>query len=228
MEDNRNLNKAYVQFGNTDYADTIPIAPSSACLAPSSAGLVPSSAGIAPALDSPASTRESASAHLAPSPGPVYLEGRLVLSLSFQHEETEAAATGNELCCQEPAKGELIVHNTVSLPEERELIVHDKAILDPPRRNPVRCESINLSPIENDEVVLESYRLWDETIDNWYEDDLVVLRFEHADVVMRLDPIPTAIWAGELDTRARVIPVPDLDLAGLHAKETCDLCWKRT
>lgn len=110
---------------------------------------------------------------LAPSTGPVYLEGRLVLSLSFQGEAPD------------------------------------------------------LGPIENDEVVLENYRLWDELAESWYEEELAVLRFEHADVVMRLGPKPTAIWTGELDTHARVVLVPDLDTAGFMANQACDLCWKR-
>lgn len=125
-----------VQFGSTQYADSVPKA-------------------------------------LAPSPGPVYLEGRLVLSLSFQGQET------------------------------------------------------NLVPIADDEVVLENYRLFDELSSTWYKDELAVLRFEHADVVMRLDPTPTAIWSGSLDTQARVVLVPDFDSAGFTTNQTCDLCWKR-
>lgn len=113
------------------------------------------------------------STHLAPSAGPVYLEGRLVLSLSFQGEQP------------------------------------------------------NLEPIENDEVVLENYRLWDDLSNSWHEHNLAVLRFEHADVVMRLDPSPKAIWAGALDTHARVVLVPDLDIAGFNTNQTCDLHWKR-
>lgn len=111
---------------------------------------------------------------LAPSSGPVYLEGRLVLSLSFQG-------------CQP-----------------------------------------KLDAIENDDMVLESYRLWDELSKSWHEDDLGVLRFENADVVMRLEPRPTAVWTGELDTHARVILVPDLDAEGFQVNQACDLCWKRT
>ena len=112
--------------------------------------------------------------YLSPSSGPVYLEGRLVLSLSF--------------------KG------------------------TPPR----------LESIKDDDVALESYRLWDEMGERWHEDDLAVLRFEHTDVVMRLEPTPTAIWSGKLDTHARVVLVPDLDKAGFLENQTCDLCWKRT
>lgn len=109
----------------------------------------------------------------APSSGPVYLEGRLVLSLSFQGEEP------------------------------------------------------NLAPIENDERVLENYRLWNDVTESWHDDDLAVLRFEHADVVMRLEPKPTAIWSGSLDTHARVVLVPDLDMQGMRENQSCDLCWKR-
>ena len=129
--------RANAQFGNTEFADSIP-------------------------------------RYLQPSSGPVYLEGRLVLSLSFRGM--------------------------------------------PPR----------LDLIENDDVVLESYRLWDEMSESWHEDDLAVLRFEHGDVVMRLEPTPTAIWSGELDTHARVILVPDLDTNGFQENQTCDLCWRKT
>ena len=110
---------------------------------------------------------------IAPSSGPVYLEGRLVLSLSFQGM--------------------------------------------PPR----------LDLVENDNMVLENFRLWDDLTNNWHEEGLAVLRFEHGDVVMRLEPRPTAIWSGELDTRARVIIMPDLDAAGFQANQQYDLCWKR-
>ena len=127
---------ANVQFGSTDYADTVP-------------------------------------SHLSPSSGPFYLEGRLVLSLSFQ-----SAPTGQDL-------------------------------------------------LRNDGTALESYRLWDERNETWHESALAVQRFEHADVVMRLEPEPVAIWSGQLDTHARVIPVPDLDAEGLRANEPLDLCWKR-
>ena len=112
--------------------------------------------------------------NIAPSSGPVYLEGRLVLSLSFQGM--------------------------------------------PPR----------LDLVENDNMVLENFRLWDDLTNTWYEDGLAVLRFEHGDVVMRLEPKPTAIWSGDVDTRARVIMVPDLDEAGFKANQQYDLCWKRT
>lgn len=129
--------KAHIQFGSTEYADTIPSV-------------------------------------LAPSSGPVYLEGRLVLSLSFQGIA--------------------------------------------PR----------LDAIEDDDIVLESYRLWDDLAGNWYEDELAVLRFGNTDVVMRLDPKPTAVWTGALNIHARVIQVPDLDTEGFLANQSYDLCWKRT
>ena len=110
---------------------------------------------------------------LSPSPGPVYMEGRLVLSLSFQGGQAD------------------------------------------------------LEPIADDDLVLENYRLWDELSAAWHTDDLAILRFEHADVVMRLEPSPAPVWAGAVDTRARVILVPDLDSKGLAANQTVDLRWKR-
>lgn len=137
MSKTHKRNETNVQFGSTEYADSVP------------KGLTPSS-------------------------GPVYLEGRLVLSLSFQGEAP------------------------------------------------------NLEPIANDEVVLENYRLWDDLADTWFEQELAVLRFEHADVVMRLDPRPVAIWSGVLDTQARVVLVPDFDAAGFKVNQAYDLCWKRT
>ena len=110
---------------------------------------------------------------LAPSTGPVYMEGRLVLSLSFQGGQAD------------------------------------------------------LAPIEDDEIVLENYRLWDDLACTWHAAQLAVLRFESADVVMRLEPRPTPVWAGAVDTRARVILVPDLDARGLAINEEVDLRWKR-
>lgn len=130
------LANSNIQFGTTDFADSVPD-----CLAPSS--------------------------------GPVYLEGRLVLSLSFQGSKAD------------------------------------------------------LESIVDDDIVLENYRLWDDRANTWHSDDLAVLRFEHADVVMRLDPEPLAIWAGSLDTHARVVLVPDLDRAGLKTNQAVDLRWRR-
>ncbi len=108
------------------------------------------------------------------SNGPVYLEGRLVLSLSFQG-----------------------------------------------------ASPINLDLIADDDIVLENYRLWDDAANAWHAPDLAVLRFEHADVVMRLEPTPMPVWAGALDTHKRVVPVPDLDGSGLEANSRVDLRWKR-
>ena len=110
---------------------------------------------------------------LRPSAGPVYLEGRLVLSLSFQSRQPDLAL------------------------------------------------------IEDQERVIENYRLWDDASDSWYDEGLAVLRFEQADVVMRLEPVPRAVWSGALDTHARVVLVPDLDAAGFEANQACDLRWKR-
>ena len=111
--------------------------------------------------------------HLVPSPGPVYLEGRLVLSLSFQIDTTDA------------------------------------------------------QPISKEDKPLERYLLWDDLTDAWHDDGLQVLRFEQTDVVVRLHPQPTTLWEGAVDTRARVIPEPDFDEAGMAANQCCDLRWKR-
>ena len=108
---------------------------------------------------------------LAAQDGPVYLEGRLVLSLSFQ---------GGPADVQTDDAGEL----------------------------------------------LERYRLWDELAERWHN-GLEVLRFEMTDVVVCLGPKPAVLWQGAIDTRARVIPLPDLDGAGMAANRECDLCWRR-
>ncbi|MBQ9043201.1 MAG: hypothetical protein IJ111_10370 [Eggerthellaceae bacterium] len=108
---------------------------------------------------------------LVPQDGPVYLEGRLVLSLSFQGEPAD-----------------------------------------------VRTEDAG--------DLVERYRLWDDLSDEWHG-GLEVLRFERTDVVVRLGPKPAVLWQGAIDTRARVIPEPDLDGAGMAANRECDLCWRR-
>ena len=108
---------------------------------------------------------------IAPSAGPVYLEGRLVLSLSFR---------GGPKDMQAKDAGELI----------------------------------------------ERYRLWDDLAGAWHDCDLEVLRFEQADVVVRAGLDPAILWSGALDTRARVMPVPDLDGEGMAANGACDLRWK--
>ena len=108
---------------------------------------------------------------LVPDDGPVYIEGRLVLSLSFQ---------GGPADVQTEDAGELI----------------------------------------------ERYRLWDDLAGEWHG-GLEVLRFEWADVVVCLGPKPAVLWQGAVDTRARAVPVPDLDDAGMAANRECDLCWKR-
>ena len=111
--------------------------------------------------------------HLKPSAGPVYLEGRLVLSLSFREQHPD------------------------------------------------------LDPIKDQDRVIENYRLWDDASDTWYTEGLAVLRFEHTDVVMRLEPMPAALWSGVLDTHARVVLVPDFDDASFKANQAFDLRWKR-
>ena len=106
-----------------------------------------------------------------PSEGPVYLEGRLVLSLSFQGAPANVQTEG---------AGELV----------------------------------------------ERYRLWDEFAEQWHS-GLEVLRFERTDIVVCLGPKPAVLWQGAVDTRARAIPLPDLDDVGMTANQQCDLCWKR-
>ena len=108
---------------------------------------------------------------LVPCDGPVFLEGRLVLSLSFQGGPTDVRAED---------AGELV----------------------------------------------ERLRLWDDMADCWHN-GLEVLRFEMADVVVGPGPDPVVLWQGAVDTHARVIPVPDLDGAGMAANAECDLCWRR-
>lgn len=103
--------------------------------------------------------------------GPVYLEGRLVLSLSFQGEPAD-----------------------VSTEDAGELV--------------------------------ERFRLWDDLIERWHN-GLEVLRFERKDIVVCLGPKPAVLWQGAIDTRARVIPVPDFDDTGMAANRGCDLRWKR-
>ena len=110
----------------------------------------------------------------APSSGPVCLEGRLVLSLSFEDGPTEPTD----------------------------------------------------APPENAGDLIERYRLWDDIGERWH-DDLEVQRFEWKDVVVRPGREPAVLWQGAIDTRARVISVPDLDEAGMTANRACDLRWKR-
>ena len=109
----------------------------------------------------------------APSAGPAYLEGRLVLSLSFKGEP-----------------------DGVELPGETG-------------------------------GFLERYRLWDDLAGEWHNDDLEVLRFERVDIVVRKGLEPSVLWEGAVDTKARVIPVPDLDGEGMDANRGCDLRWRR-
>lgn len=109
----------------------------------------------------------------APDDGPVYLEGRLVLSRSFQ---------GDQVVMQQVPDA----HNA-----------------------------------------LERYRLWDDLAETWHASSLEVLRFEMTDVVVRAGADPVILWEGTVNTQARVVPVPDLDEAGMQTNLECDLCWKR-
>lgn len=108
---------------------------------------------------------------LVPQDGPVYLEGRLVLSLSFQ---------GGPANVRTDDAGDLV----------------------------------------------ERFRLWDDLAGEWY-DGLEVVRFERTDVVVCLGPKPAVLWQGAVDTRACVIPEPDLDEDGIAANRKCDLRWRR-
>ena len=110
---------------------------------------------------------------LVPSAGPVYLEGRLVLSLSFKGEP-----------------------DGVELPGETG-------------------------------GFLERYRLWDDLAGEWHNDDLEVLRFEQVDAVVRPSSGSSVLGKGTMDTRARVVSVPDLDVEGMAVNAGLDLCWRR-
>lgn len=114
------------------------------------------------------------------SGGPVYLEGRLVLSLSFQGENSNADARESINCCKE--------------------------------RGPL----------------LECYQLWDSLANCWYKDALTIERYENIDVCLRAADETAVLWAGAVDTQAKVILVPDLDTAGFLINQTYDLHWKRT
>lgn len=122
---------------------------------------------------------------LAPSEGPVYLEGRLVLSLSFGGGAPAAPSAAQ---------------------------AHLSAT----------CEDL-----ARDGALVERYRLWDDLAGAWHGDDLEVLRLEECDLVLRTVPQPTVLWQGAVDTRARVVPAPDLDGEGMAAAGACDLCWRR-
>ena len=74
--------------------------------------------------------------------------------------------------------------------------------------------------------LIERYRLWDDLAGEWHG-GLEVLRFEQTDVVVCMGPKPAVLWQGTVNTRARAIPVPDLDGAGMAANRKCDLCWRR-
>ena len=109
---------------------------------------------------------------LVPDNGPVYFEGRLVLSLSFQ---------GGPINVHTEEAGDLV----------------------------------------------ERFRIWDDLEETWHADGLEVLRFEQADVVVRLGQKPAVLWQGAVDTHARIVPMPDLDEAGMAANRECALRWRR-
>ena len=138
---------AHAVFGETNRADSVPDGPAPESGSPSDGG---------PSHED----------------GPVYLEGRLVLSLSFQGGPADV--------CADDA-GDLV----------------------------------------------ERYRLWDDLANCWHDGGLEVLRFEMTDIVVRLGRRPAVLWKGAVDTRARVIPVPDLNSEGMTANRDCDLRWKR-
>ena len=110
---------------------------------------------------------------LVPSAGPTYLEGRLVLSLSFQGD-----------------------------PEDG-------------------------SSFESADDPLERYRLWDDLAESWHDGALELWRFDRVDVVVRGAGELSVLWKGVVDTRARVVPVPDLDEEGARVNAEFDLRWRR-
>lgn len=110
---------------------------------------------------------------LAPSVGPVYVEGRLVLSLSFQGGEP-----------------------------------------------------LDLAIIADEKKAIARYRLWDDASEDWFDGSPTVLRFECADIVMRIGVQPVPVWAGVLDTSKRVVLVPDFDDKGFAVNQSHDLRWK--
>ena len=120
-------------------------------------------------------TRKMARRPPIPSTGPVFLEGRLVLSLSFHLN----APTGNQV------------------------------------------------PVPEGEPLLERWRIWDDMSHDWLPDGLTLLRFESADVVMRIHPQPAIAWSGALDVRQTIIAVPDMDSVGLAINRRHHLRWKQ-
>ncbi|MGI6220512.1 MAG: hypothetical protein ACOYIP_01365 [Coriobacteriales bacterium] len=171
-------------FGNTDYADGVPDARST-----DHAG---DDEGNLPEDNPPAKSRtcrplESLAEGLSPAAGPVYLEGRLVLSLSFQ-----------PLDGQIEWLGELARHLA-------ECNASRSWMGDP----------------------LERFRIWDDSTGAWFTGGPTVLRFENADVVKYGEDESAPVWIGAVDTRKRVIPVPDFGRAGAAENQLHDLRWKR-
>lgn len=160
---------------------------------------------------------------LNPQTGPVYLEGRLVLSLSFQGSgENEQPLEGRRLLEDAlPLGSELLGENTLPLEDGR---LHGRLLED--RRSHGQSLEDRHS-LEDTDDVIERYRLWDDFAGAWHDDSLEVLRFEQLDLVVRLGADPVVLWKGAVNTRAHVIPEPDLDEAGIAANQKHDLRWKR-
>lgn len=117
---------------------------------------------------------------LEPSQGPVFLEGRLVLDLSFRPDAPPGQA----------APG----------------------------------------PSSGTDELLEEYGVWDDASKRWHPREIMLFRYEFADQVTTQESATSEkrpIWEGALDTRKRIIDVPDLDLEGYLRNQQHRYRWKR-
>lgn len=118
--------------------------------------------------------------NLEPSQGPVFLEGRLVLDLSFRPDAPPGQAA--------------------------------------------------LGPSSSREDLLEEYGVWDDVAQEWNPREITLHRYEYTDLVTTCQPPANEerpIWEGALDTRKRIIDVPDLDMEGYRRNAKHRYRWKR-
>ena len=71
-----------------------------------------------------------------------------------------------------------------------------------------------------DEWLIEAWRIWDCYENDWAPCDIVVYRFENADVAVRSAGSEGAcVWTGALDTHARVVSSRDM-------QDCAQKCWQ--
>ena len=174
---------------------------------------------------------------LVPSHGPVYLEGRLVLSLSFQGDpvEVQAEDAGGLVGRCPSFQGDPVEERAVDPGE----LIERYRLWDDLAEDWYGGASFEILRFEHVDIVVcegcEPPTLWMGGVgaigDAPLDASGLSASWKGVAEAAAGDSLDSQalsrLWMGAVDTRARVVPVPDLNGEGMEANGVCDLCWRR-